>query len=104
MIYSRRQDSRLEFLSRLSFELVYRPGKTNLADPFTRNASCAYVSTILLAQEGRSSKTGISSDLQPDLVPPSPLDYAGEYVALEVDPYADGLQVKPSSDLMRMQS
>ena len=32
---------------------------------------------------------GTSSDLQPDLISLSPLDYAGEYVALEIDPYAE---------------
>ena len=63
MIYSRRQVCWLEFLSRLPFELVYRFGKTSLADPYPRKASCADVSTILLAQEGRSSKMGTSSDL-----------------------------------------
>ena len=47
---------------------------------------------------------GTSSDLQPDLIPLSPLDYAGEYVALEIDPYADCLQVKLSCVLIGMQS
>ena len=47
---------------------------------------------------------GTSSDLQPDLIPLSPLDYAGEYLALEIDPCADYFQVKLSCVLIRMQS
>ena len=47
---------------------------------------------------------GTFSDLQPDLIPLSPLDFDGEYEALEIDPYGEGLQVKPSCVLIGMQS
>ena len=47
---------------------------------------------------------GTISDLLPDLILLSPLDHAGEYMALEIDPYANGLQVKPLDVLKRMQS
>ena len=70
-----------------------------MADPLSRKASRADVSVISLAREGRSSKTGIPSALLTDRILLSPLDFAGEYMALETDPHAAGLQIKPSSIL-----
>ena len=54
------------------------------------------MSTVLLAQLRRSSKQGRFVALQPTGILLSPLDYAGEYMALETDPNDEGTHVKPS--------
>ena len=68
-----------------------------MADPLSRKASRADVSAISFAREGRNSKMGIPSALLTDRILLNPLDFAGEYKALETGPNADGRQVKPSS-------
>ena len=98
-VLSRRQARWSEFLSRFSFELVYRPGKTNMADPLSRKTPCANVSTVLLAQVRRNSKMSLQSELLTDSILLSPLDYAGEYTALETSPNTRGLHGQPSSIL-----
>ena len=57
--------------------------------------SCADVSTVLLAQERRSLQKVTQSDLLPDWITLSPLDFAGEYMALETSPNIQGLHFKP---------
>ena len=47
---------------------------------------------------------GTSSDLQPDLIPLSPLDYAGEYMALETGSNAQELHCRLLSILERIES
>ena len=98
-VLSRRQARWSEFLSRFSFELVYRPGKTNMADPLSRKAPCANVSTVLLAQVRQNSKQSVRSALLTDTMLSSHLDYAGECMALETNSHTGRLHCQPSSIL-----
>ena len=66
-----------------------------MADPLSRKTSRAYVGAVSLAREGENSKIRNLSDLLPDRILLSPLDYAGEYEALEADPNTEGLHFKP---------
>ena len=98
-VLSRRQARWSEFLSRFSYVLVYCPGKTNMADPLSRKASCANVSMMLLAQQEGGSKQGTLKVWPTGSIFLSPFDHAGEYMALETDPNVEGTHVAHSGIL-----
>ena len=55
---SRRQTRWAEFLARFDYKLVYRPGRTNVADPLSRLRVCAITRSL-----ARATKEPIASEL-----------------------------------------
>ena len=79
---SRRQSRWSEFLSRFDYELVYRPGRTNVADPLSRLRVGAI--TRSLARDNEESRSTGAKDLQTLVTTVSPNEGAsGEYIATE---------------------
>jgi Reverse transcriptase (RNA-dependent DNA polymerase)/RNase H-like domain found in reverse transcriptase/Integrase zinc binding domain/Retroviral aspartyl protease/Chromo (CHRromatin Organisation MOdifier) domain len=79
---SRRQSRWSEFLSRFDYELVYRPGRTNVADPLSRLRVGAI--TRSLARDNEEIRITGAKDLQTLVTTVDPNEGAnGEYTATE---------------------
>jgi RNase H-like domain found in reverse transcriptase len=71
-----------EFLSRFDYHLVYRPGRTNVADPLSRLR--VGMVTRPLAQENGECRMPGASDLLPDVMTVGPNEGSdGAYTATE---------------------
>ena len=91
---SRRQSRWSEFLSRFDYELVYRPGRTNVADPLSRLRINAI--TRSLARDNEELRITGSKELLPLDTTVAPNEGAcGEYIATEAPRLSPTLHETP---------